>query len=443
MPILIMAALTLPLVNSADAPADARRGYELMVNRAYVPGYFDQEVFDNVWRVWPKPLRQQAEQADAEKRRQMAFRRYGLTGRADDPTKPLQFVVDQKGVWSPNCFTCHGGEVLGKAYPGAPNNRYALKTLIEETRAAKSLIDKEWSPLDYNSIIFELGSTHGTTNAVIFGVALGDRRDEDLNIIKPKKLPRYVHHDMDAPPWWHAHRKDRLYIDGFAEKTHRAIMQFALDLANDADQVKAWEDDYRHIMAYIESVRAPKYPFSIDRNLANRGRKVFLQNCASCHGDSENHEYPAELVSISDIGTDQARNEALTPAHRDSYRRNWLGSYGKADTVTDPDGYMAPPLNGVWASAPYLHNGSVPTLWHLLNPSKRPTVWKRTGEFDQQRVGLPVDTWDKLPKGTRRGWDRRSYFDTSKFGKSNAGHLFPDELTDDEKTAVLEYLKTL
>ena len=109
-----------------------------------------------------------------------------------------------------------------------------------------------------------------------------------------------------------------------------------------------------------------------------------------------------------------------------------------------PSGYVAPPLDGVWASAPYFHNGSVPTLWHVLNSEERPVIWQRSeNDYDTQRVGLQVDEFSKLPSSLRRADQVRTYFNTKRFGKSSGGHTFPDELSNDEKRALLEYLKTL
>ena len=105
---------------------------------------------------------------------------------------------------------------------------------------------------------------------------------------------------------------------------------------------------------------------------------------------------------------------------------------------------MAPPLGGVWASAPYFHNGSVPTLWHLLHPDERPTVWRRQAVgFDEDRVGFIVDEFSTVPYSVRSSGEKRQYFDTRRYGKSAMGHDFVDQLTADEKKAVLEYLKTL
>src|SRR4051794_1306995 len=142
--------------------------------------------------------------------------------------------------------------------------------------------------------------------------------------------------------------------------------------------------------------------------------------------------------------TDRVRLDALTPAHRDAYGQSWFTQFGKLANIDQPAGYVAPPLDGIWASAPYLHNGSVPTLWHVLHPDERPKVWKRTEDgYDRNRVGLEIETFETIPKSLGDPAERRRYFDTTRRGKSAAGHRFPDELSEADKTAVLEYLKTL
>jgi hypothetical protein len=79
-----------------------------------------------------------------------------------------------------------------------------------------------------------------------------------------------------------------------------------------------------------------------------------------------------------------------------------------------------------------------------LHPSERPIVWKRAaGGYDTARAGPPIETFNDLPPDATEGWQKRQLFDTRAFGKSAAGHDFPDALSEDEKQAVLEYLKTL
>jgi mono/diheme cytochrome c family protein len=255
-----------------------------------------------------------------------------------------------------------------------------------------------------------------------------------------------THHDHDAPAWWHFHRKQMLYIDGFAPKAPRPLMQFLLVKENGPDQFRLWEKDFADIYAYLESLRPPKYPWKIDSALAAAGEPVFRKNCASCHGTyGKASRYPEKLVPIDIVQTDRVRLDALTPERRRHYGKSWFASYNKPPVVADPQGYVAPPLDGVWASAPYFHNGSVPTLWHVLNSKERPRVWQRTSDdgYDRQKVGLEIETFDALPARVASNAERRRYFDTTKKGKSAAGHTFPNKLSQEEKRALLEYLKTL
>ena len=79
----------------ADEPEAAARGYRFLTEVPVLPGDFQQSTFDHLWTVWPEPLRSEAEKATPERRRQMAFDRYGLTTRpGDESGKPLQYVVD-------------------------------------------------------------------------------------------------------------------------------------------------------------------------------------------------------------------------------------------------------------------------------------------------------------------------------------------------------------
>jgi hypothetical protein len=109
--------------------------------------------------------------------------------------------------------------------------------------------------------------------------------------------------------------------------------------------------------------------------------------------------------------------------------------------------YAPPPLHGVWAMAPYLHDGSVPTLWHLLTPEARPKkFWIGGHALDLVNVGiaghLVGDTWEYADGYVP--WSEPKLFDSSQPGKSNAGHEAQvTGLLDDDKRALIEYLKTL
>ena len=95
-------------------------------------------------------------------------------------------------------------------------------------------------------------------------------------------------------------------------------------------------------------------------------------------------------------------------------------------------------------AAPYFHNGSVPTLHDVLHPRDRPKIWQRTTDrLDDKKMGLSVRVLDRPLLEHPDVAVRRSVFDTRRFGKSNVGHDYPERLAEDERRAVLEYLKTL
>lgn len=430
---------------STDPASAAERGKDLILNHPFLPRDFHQSLFDELWKDWPEPWRSQAEQASVDQRRTLAYQRYGFTQRDADDPRPLQYVVDEDGYWCMNCFGCHGGTVAGQSYAGLPNAQLAMETLYADIRRTKVRMEMPLGRMDLGALAVPMGTTVGTSNAVIFGIALMSYRDKDLNL-KPFRLPpKLIHHDMDAPPWWNVSRRDRLYIDGFVQKNHRALVPFVMDQTNSGEQLREWEDKFRDVLSYIESLEPPRYPFNINQRLATQGKDVFRTNCAGCHGSCGGEaNYPGKMVPLDEIGTDPVRMQALTPEHRQGYHESWFAHYGNDATVIEPVGYQAPPLNGIWATAPYFHNGSVPTLWHVLHPDERPAIWRRTdiNGFDESRIGLQIEVLGQLPEALR-GDQRREYFDTSVKGKSAAGHDYPNRLSPAEKEALLEYLKTL
>ncbi len=442
------AADALPAAN--DRSADA--GWDHLLHRAYLPADFDQQVFDELWTTWEQPLRSEAEGADVARRRKMAMDRYGLTPHPDDPSRSLQYVVDDAGRWSMSCLACHQGTVAGRTIPGAPNTLYALETLTEEVRQVKIRLQKPLGHMDLGGLLMPLGTTVGTTNAVMFGVALLRHRDADLAIIP--KSPRFdlAHHDMDAPAWWHYHSRRRIYADAFAPKGHRMLMQFLMVKENGPERFREWEDEFRDIEAWIDALEPPPWEGPVNAARVAEGRELFVTHCGNCHGtydgprNGPGRSYPERVIAIDEIGTDRDRFDALTADQRKALNDSWFA----ADTdsisgIESPIGYVAPPLDGVWASAPYLHNGSVPTLWHLLHPEDRPRVWRRgpANAYDTERVGLAVEVRDAFPPGRLPAAERRTWFDTSRPGKGATGHTFPDVLDEAGKAAVLEYLKTL
>jgi hypothetical protein len=104
------------------------------------------------------------------------------------------------------------------------------------------------------------------------------------------------------------------------------------------------------------------------------------------------------------------------------------------------------PLDGIWATAPYLHNGSVPTVALLLNSKARPAVWRRidldSRNFDQEALGWPHEALDYRQLDAAPE-EQKYIYDTGYWSQTNTGHTFGDHLIDAERHAVIEYLKTL
>lgn len=115
-------------------------------------------------------------------------------------------------------------------------------------------------------------------------------------------------------------------------------------------------------------------------------------------------------------------------------------------------GYVAPPLDGVFATAPYFHNGSVPTLRQVCRSEERPTYWvcedyDRT-HYDHEELGWPYRALsyghDEALSLTRpHRYRKERIYDTTQFGHGNGGYNYCDDLSDADLDAVLEYLKTI
>jgi hypothetical protein len=128
-------------------------------------------------------------------------------------------------------------------------------------------------------------------------------------------------------------------------------------------------------------------------------------------------------------------------------------------SVPSKEGYVAPPLVGVWASAPYFHNGSVPTIEAVLSSATRPEIWGRDPRdahaYDLQKVGMRYRELSRAefaqsaegavgkPFRSQAATDHGAIYDTQAFGHGNMGHTFGDRLTPDERLAVIEFLKSL
>ena len=200
----------------------------------------------------------------------------------------------------------------------------------------------------------------------------------------------------------------------------------------------------KRVADWLRSLAAPPYPFTIDKGLAAHGAPLYKKYCAECHGaDGKDFrgEQVGKVVPIDEIGTDRRRLASYT--YDVAVNQNMIfAGYGgeRFSHFRKTFGYANSPLDGLWLRAPYLHNGSVPTLRDLLEPSAgRPAKFYRGYDvYDQKKVGFVSDVAEE---------QGRKYFlyDTAEAGNSNKGHegrRYGTELSNAEKDALVEYLKT-
>lgn len=263
--------------------------------------------------------------------------------------------------------------------------------------------------------------------------------------------PGIVPVPVAVPPWWRMAKKAAMFTTGSFQGDHARFMYAAsslcIDDVADALEIDAYFNDVR---AYIESLRAPKYPGKIDAEKAALGKDVFTKRCAGCHGtypsEGDPGSYPNLIIPVEAVGTDRQLLDlantsiaAVAPWLEKTY-------YADTNTIAQTPGYVAPPLDGVWITGPYLHNDSVPDMETLLDSKKRPKYFTRsynTIDYDLDKLGYPytVDTTGKV-QGDTSILNRQKY-DTTRPGYGNAGHTYGDALTADERAHVIEYLKTL
>jgi hypothetical protein len=233
-----------------------------------------------------------------------------------------------------------------------------------------------------------------------------------------------------------------MFYNGFGRGDFgRFLMASNLFTVNDTSESREVDSHFNDVLAYIESLRAPVYPKPLNRKLVKEGGILFVQHCSKCHGSyGPGGKYPNLLIPESVIGTDSMLFRSNYQSHQfvDWFNNSWFAQGDHPARLEPFDGYIAPPLDGIWITAPYLHNGSVPDLETLLNSRERPRYWSR--DFDDPQYNYETPGWKykvhDAPEGT-------TVYNTTLPGYGNYGHTFGDNLTGRERKAIIEYLKTL
>lgn len=396
-----------------------------------------------------------------------------LPGRDDDLPYYLSRFETPAGVEvvGPNCMICHANiGVDGQIAIGLPGIDLDFGYFANEVAGLQSqleLVQDLLSPESYAELqkfADRLGAIAPYVQTEVAGVNPADNlagilfshRDPETLAWSDEPLltpPEKIVAPVDPPPWWRMKKKSTMFYTALGRGDHGRIMMTASTLCIDSvPDARRIDEDFDDVRAYIASLEAPRWPEellgAIDRDLANRGKSLFEAKCAKCHGtyaedgDDAGDTYPNLWVALEDIGTDPLL--AVGASHVAERFVAWFNGsfYGKTARLVPEPGYVPPPLDGVWATGPFLHNGSVPTLAQVLDTTARPTYWRRLDGFDAERAGL---VYKDVTVGHDQlsGPGKRVVYDTTLLGHGNGGHDFGDSLSAEQRAAVVEYLKTL
>lgn len=361
-------------------------------------------------------------------------------------------------VLNGNCFTCHAGALQGQLIPGLGNSfsdyRRSFTPLADMTALGVSLRfgkrSPEWEAFEDFGRYFRKMSPHIRTGLPgvnpAFRLAEACMMHRNAGDLTYSKEPVYDISPYpvatDVPPLWNVKKKNALYYDGIGRGDFtKLIFQASVLGITDSTAARQAVTGFKDVLAWLHSLEPPKYPREIDPALVAQGRLIFEAKCSRCHGTyGDNPSYPNKVVSLDVVKTDPVYvNYIHQSGITQWYNSSWFAQSEPRSWFEPLPGYIAPPLDGVWATAPYLHNGSVPTLGALLNSPTRPVRWQRSGDsndYDWENVGWK---YTEAKKAKKKGW----VYDTTLPGYGNQGHTFGDDLSHDERKALITYLKTL
>jgi mono/diheme cytochrome c family protein len=271
----------------------------------------------------------------------------------------------------------------------------------------------------------------------------GRGRDDAMNLTKYFMIELPMDDSFgptDIPAIWNLKKYDgegtTMNWAGDSHDSYSVIIDSALGLLGAPPKRNSeFLEEVKWLQDYLRAKEPPPYPFPIDQALAAAGKPVFEANCASCHAS----ERTGKRMPLAAVKTDAERIGTWN-ADNAIAANKVVSSFGieRKGLVEAPlDGYNPPFLDGIWLRAPYLHNGSVPTLRDLLQPpEQRPKeFWRGYDLYDPANVGFVVQGPEAQRIGTRH--------DTRDRAGSSEGHAFGTALSAGQKNALIEYLKTL
>lgn len=405
------------------------------------------------------------------------------------------------------CAACHTGDLFGVKVLGLTNrfprandffhqgqrvapyiNSFVIRDLLKTTEGERLMMVQSKKAMRYV----------GTKSPVVLGldtslaqVAMSlSKREKDPYASRSATSFRFPRHNKlekmvaDSKPavWWNVKYKNRWLSDGSivsGNPVHTNFLWNEIGRGADLKKLEKWMTDNHHkieaLTAAVFATKPPRYETffgiqNLDLEKAKRGEAHFVQSCQRCHGIYEKAWSSPNAKTLSknellktmkvtyfkktpvrDVGTDPGRYQGMKEFSDDLNRLAISKSIG---TVVEPQkGYVPPPLEGIWARWPYMHNNAIPSLCALLTKSQaRPSSYysghakNKDTDFDKECVGYPLG--DKTPASWKTNKD--FLYDTKKEGLSKNGHDEGIFLKDGQelysktqKLELIEYLKTL
>ena len=398
-----------------------------------------------------------------------------------------------------SCAACHVSELFGRPVIGLSNRQARPNAFFHIAQPLVAAVPpEEFAELTgadagetamYGRFAAALGAV-GTkepeslgldTSLAQVGLSLA-RRQPDENATLDDFLAQHPAPNVldslvaDSKPavWWTTKYKTRWLSDGSIVSGNPIFTNFLwneIGRGAELSALQGWLDAQQivsdELTVAVFATEAPRWTDwfgveGIDEAEAMAGEAIFLDQCADCHGVYEkawSSEGAAALDPAArlattrvlyhpttprrDVGTSPSRAQGMEGLAEGLNRLSvsqWMGA-----RVEVGEGYVPPPLDGVWARYPYLHNGSVPTLCALLSPAAaRPGSFVQgpsrdpATDYDADCVGYPVGeaipaSWFEIEDGL---------YDTTGAGRSNAGHeTFTG--SEEERSQLIAFLKTL
>lgn len=406
-----------------------------------------------------------------------------------------------------SCAACHAGELFGKKVIGLTNrfpraNEFFLNgrmaarlvppKLFQMTTSATEKETEMFLRLKENSEYIDgrYPLVRGLDTSLAHVALSLSRRVDDEDASKDPTARRSPRQSLlrsqpaDSKPavWWNVKYKNKWLLDGSVvagNPIFTNILWNEIGRGTDLNELSRWLEDNSDVVhdltTAVFSSQAPEFLdffpeayFSLE--MVERGSVLFNQNCAFCHGSykkgfelsSRNQMSKRELLKtvrvnyhsntpVIDVGTDPLRAEGMVALAEPLNRLRISRENGILIKVQK--GYVPPPLVGVWARWPYMHNNSFPSLCAVLSPAAdRPKKWdvgeahSTETDFDAQCNGYP------LGNAAPRSWkkNRWGHFDTARKGMSNLGHddgilseNGVEKFTAEDKAALIQFLQTL